>query len=584
MAILLSVNVGLPKDILWQGRMVHTAVWKTPVTGRVMVRRLNIDGDGQGDLAGHGGEHRAVMVYQLESYRYWESYLHRAPLDYGAFGENFTVDGLPDHEVCIGDRYRIGGALLEVTQPRVTCYRVGIRMGDPQMAALLVSHKRPGFYCRVIEEGSVGAGDTFVMERAGDGMTVADVDALLYLPGHPREQLERAVRMPALSEGWRHSFAALLAAGPAERGNAGLTGAAAEPPAWQGFRDVRISATHDESKSVRSFTVEATADEALPPVRGGQFVVVKLTPPPPRLPLMRSYSISDGSTPGRYRFSVKRDAGEGSRYLHDEVRAGDLLSISAARGTFCLGEGQGPVVFWGAGIGITPLLAMLHELAARRDVAPRMVYWVYGARNGDENVFAEEVAGLLARLGRFKRLIGFSQPEATDLIGIQFDVEGRIDVARLAALQIPEDAHFHLCGPPTFLSAARSGLRAAGYADANISSELFGTLDALRPGVTSTAATLPHPPKDEANEGAVVSFVRSGLTVHWNGHYPSLLELAEACDVPVRWSCRTGVCHNCETAVIGGQVAYSTEPLEAPAEGRVLICCSSPMGDLQLDL
>ncbi len=584
MAILLSINVGLPKDIPWQGKVVHTAVWKTPVTGRVMVRRLNIDGDGQGDLAGHGGEHRAVMVYQLESYRYWETYLRRAPLDYGAFGENFTVDGLADHEVCIGDRYRIGEALLEVTQPRVTCYRVGIRMENPQMASLLVSHKRPGFYCRVIEEGLVGAGDQFVKERSGDGMTVADVDALLYLPGHPREELERAVQMPALSEGWRHSFAALLAAGETGQGNAGLTGAASAAPAWNGFRAVRIVATHDESASVRSFTVEAAEGEALPPAPGGQFVVVKLTPPPPRLPLMRSYSISDGSTPGRYRFSVKRDAGEGSRYLHDEVRAGDVLSISAARGTFCLSEEPHPVVFWGAGIGITPLLAMLHELAARRDASPRTVYWVYGARSGDENVFAEEVDGLLAGLGQFKRLIGFSQPNATDHIGAQFDVEGRIDVARLAVLQIPGDAHFYLCGPPAFLSAARSGLRAAGYADANISSELFGALDAIRPGVTSISDTFPHPPKDERNEGVAVSFVRSGLMVHWNGNYLSLLELAEACDVPVRWSCRTGVCHNCETALIGGRVTYSPEPLEAPAEGRVLICCSSPMGDLQLDL
>lgn len=149
---------------------------------------------------------------------------------------------------------------------------------------------------------------------------------------------------------------------------------------------------------------------------------------------------------------------------------------------------------------------------------------------------------------------------------------------------IPEDAHFYLCGPPEFLAATRCGLRAAGYADASISSELFGALDALRPGVASLAASFPHPPKDERGEGAVVSFVRSGLTVHWNGNYPSLLELAEACDVPVRWSCRTGVCHNCETSMIGGRVTYSPEPLEAPADGRILICCSSPMGDLQLDL
>src|SRR5450432_3554975 len=137
---LVSVNVGFPQDIEWQGKVVRTAVWKLPVTGRVMARRLNIDGDGQGDLAGHGGEHRAVMVYQLDSYRYWETYLQRHDLENGQFGENLTVDGLPDNEVCIGDRYRIGAALFEVTQPRVTCYRVGVRLNDPRMAALLVEH------------------------------------------------------------------------------------------------------------------------------------------------------------------------------------------------------------------------------------------------------------------------------------------------------------------------------------------------------------------------------------------------------------------------------------------------------------
>ncbi len=211
MARLLSVNVGLPRDIPWQGKTVHTAVWKEPVQGRRMVRGLNIDGDGQGDLAGHGGEHRAVFVYQIDSYRYWQGHLRRTDFTYGQFGENFTVDGLSDGEVCIGDRYRVGSALFEVTQPRVTCYRVGIRMNEPQMAALLVAHGKPGFYFRVLEEGEVEAGDEIVLVAAGpERMTVAEVDALLYMPGHPASELERALRIPALSAGWRASFQKLL--------------------------------------------------------------------------------------------------------------------------------------------------------------------------------------------------------------------------------------------------------------------------------------------------------------------------------------------------------------------------------------
>lgn len=143
MARLLSVNVGLPRDIEWKGRTVHTGVWKNPVPGRCRVGRLNLDGDGQGDLEGHGGEQRAVFVYQIDSYLYWQEQLKRSdlgdPKSFGQFGENFTIDGLPDDAVCIGDRYRIGSALFEVTQPRVTCYRVGIRMNQPRMAALLTS-------------------------------------------------------------------------------------------------------------------------------------------------------------------------------------------------------------------------------------------------------------------------------------------------------------------------------------------------------------------------------------------------------------------------------------------------------------
>ena len=152
MARLVSVNVGLPRDIEWNGRVVHTGIWKDPVAGRCRVRRLNLDGDGQGDLAGHGGEQRAVFVYQLESYRYWQEQLKRTDFEHGQFGENFTIEGLADDTVCIGDRYQIGSALFEVTQPRTTCYRVGIRMNEARMAALLTSSGRPGFYFRVLRK------------------------------------------------------------------------------------------------------------------------------------------------------------------------------------------------------------------------------------------------------------------------------------------------------------------------------------------------------------------------------------------------------------------------------------------------
>src|SRR5947207_6196633 len=234
---LLSVNVGMPKEVPWQGRIVFTGVFKDPVPGPRHVGKLNTEGDGQGDLAGHGGEMRAVFVYQIDSYRYWERELGRNDFVYGQFGENFTVEGLGDDEVFIGDRYRIGTASFEVTQPRVTCYRVGIRMNDSRIPALLVSHHRPGFYFRVLEEGDVEAGDDIIKLASGpEQMPVTEADALLYLPGHGRQQLLRALRIPALSPGWQASFRALLD-GDSGTGNARLA-VTSPPPAWPGFRQL----------------------------------------------------------------------------------------------------------------------------------------------------------------------------------------------------------------------------------------------------------------------------------------------------------------------------------------------------------
>src|SRR6188768_1753484 len=307
MARLLSVNVGLPRDIAWKGRIVHTAIWKDPVQGRRRVGRLNVDGDGQGDLAGHGGEQRAVFVYQIESYRYWQAQLKRSDFVHGQFGENFTIEGLADDDVCIGDRYRIGSALFEITQPRVTCYRVGIRMNEPRMPALLTSSGRPGFYFRVLEEGDVGAGDEIVkVGEAAERMTIAEINALLYSASHPRDRLERALRIDALSAGWRGSFEALLesAASGAATGNAGLAPSEAAHPVAPGFRPLAVAAIDQESIDVLSLTLQSPTGDTLPGARPGQYVVLRLQRAGGTT-LFRSYSLSGTPSTERYRISVK---------------------------------------------------------------------------------------------------------------------------------------------------------------------------------------------------------------------------------------------------------------------------------------
>jgi ferredoxin-NADP reductase/MOSC domain-containing protein YiiM len=583
---LLAVNVGLPREHGWRGRIVRAGVWKEPVAGRRMVRRLNIEGDGQADVRGHGGEQRAVLVYQLESYRYWERELGRSEFPFGQFGENFTVDGLSDGEVCIGDRYHIGEASFEVTQPRVTCYRIGLRMDEPRMAALLVSHGRPGFYMRVLEEGLVGAGDEIVKIADGpERMTVAEINALLYLPGHRCEDLQRALRIPALSPGWRESFRALLdqrSDGGSSAGNAGLSTENGGPPAWVGFRTLRVSSIDQESLTVFSLILTSLGGQPLATPLPGQFVVVRLHPDPGAVPLLRSYSLSGAPGTDHYRISIKQEQhGVASNYLRNRIQVGACLEVSAPRGAFTLGKNERPAVLLSAGVGVTPVLAMLHALAAER--SRREVWWLYGARNRAEHPFARECDALLRQLPRSCRHIIYSQASASESPGGDFDARGHLGLEVLTRLAVPQDAEFYLCGPSAFLQDLTRGLLSWGVPATRIHSEIFGSGTSSTPGINERRPP-PHAPAGPPGNGPRVSFARSGLSVEWDSRFESLLDLAEACDVPVRWSCRAGVCHSCEVGLIGGSITYEPDPLDAPADGSLLICCSRPSGSVVIDL
>ncbi|HET9156711.1 MAG TPA: MOSC domain-containing protein, partial [Myxococcaceae bacterium] len=434
MARLVSVNVGLPRDIEWRGRTVHTGIWKDPVAGRRRVGRLNVEGDGQGDLGGHGGEQRAVFVYQIESYRYWEQQLGRHDFVHGQFGENFTIEGLPDAEVCIGDRFRIGTCLLEVTQPRTTCYRVGIRLDEPRMAALLTGSGRPGFYFRVLEEGEVGAGDAIEqVARGSESMTIAEVNALLYSSHHPREQLERVLRIPALSPGWRWSFQTLLESQrthPGASGNAGLIPVSAAQTATPGFRSLRVARIDRECVDVISLSLEPTDGRQLTVALPGQFLVLRLRPDPQGAPIFRSYSLSGPASDERYRVSVKLEPnGAGGSFLGNHVRVGDLLDVSEPRGSFVLQPGSGPVVLLSGGIGATPVLAMLHALAA--SASPRDIWWLHVARNRSLHSFAGEARELLKGLGHARAHVWYSRPDPGDREGVDYDAKGRLGMEAL---------------------------------------------------------------------------------------------------------------------------------------------------------
>ena len=569
---LVSVNVGLPKNVSWAGKTVYTGVWKHPVDGPAMVRRLNIDGDGQGDLSGHGGEQRAVLVYQTGSYRHWQRHFGRDDFSYGMFGENLTVDGLPDDEVCVGDRYRIGEAEFEVTQPRVTCYRVGLRLGEPELPALLVSHHRPGFYMRVITEGRVRAGDAIVKTRTGPGaLSVADTDALLYLPGRDPAKLRLALKIPALSPGWQGSFRDLLTA---------AGGASAAGPAWPAFRELRVTKVVPESAHVSSIYLAAADGTALPAALAGQYLTLRITGAGQPAPV-RSYSLSSAPGAGTYRISVKQEPhGTASTYLNRSLRPGAVLDVAAPRGEFVLDDGTGPILLISAGIGVTPVLSMLHQLAAGH--SERDIWWLCAARGPSEHPFASEAHALLASLPHAREHVFYSA--ATPPERRVHAARGRLTKETLDRLAIPASASAYVCGPASFMADMQGALTAIGVGPAAIHTELFGALPSINPGLTGQQRRPPHQPPGPPGTGPLVTFARSGITTPFGNDQHSVLDLADSCDVPTRWSCRTGVCHTCVTPLLSGGITYAPAPLELPADGQVLICCARPATDIVLDM
>jgi ferredoxin-NADP reductase len=315
----------------------------------------------------------------------------------------------------------------------------------------------------------------------------------------------------------------------------------------------------------------------------GQFAVLRLKLAPNTPALMRSYSLSGEPSARRYRISVKREShGVAGAYIGEEVQAGDVLDVSAARGSFTLLPGETPVVFVSAGVGATPVMAMLHALAV--EASPREIWWLYGARRRREHPFAEETRTLLKALAHGHGHIRYSSPDPEDRPGLDFDARGRLDMGVLRELKVPRNADFYICGPQAFMSDLTAGLAAWGIGPSRIHTELFGSGPSKTPGVAASPHRPPHLPAGPSGAGPLVSFARSGLNVHWGPAFQSLLELAEACGVPVRWSCRTGVCHTCETGLVAGTVNYRPDPIDAPGDGNVLICCSQPRGDVVIDL
>ncbi len=330
-----------------------------------------------------------------------------------------------------------------------------------------------------------------------------------------------------------------------------------------------------------SICLAAADGTALPAAQAGQYLTLRITGAGQPAPV-RSYSLSSAPDVGTYRISVKEEPhGAASSYLNRDLRPGAILDAAAPRGDFVLSDGTGPILLISAGIGVTPVLSMLHQLAAA--TSDRDIWWLHGARGPSEHPFAAEVHGLLAALPHAREHVFYSAATSAECHRVHA-TRGRISAAALAGLAIPSSASAYVCGPAWFMAGIRDALTALGVGPAAIHTELFGALPSINPGLTGQNRPPPHQPPGPPGTGPVVTFARSGITTRFGTGRGSVLDLADACDVPTRWSCRTGVCHTCTTPLMSGDVSYAPAPLEPPGGGQVLVCCARPATDVVLDM
>ena len=570
---LVSVNVSLPREITHKGKTVRTGIFKEAVDRRVRVATLNIDGDGQADLIGHGGPFRAVLVYSLENYAYWEHELGQSGFEFGHFGENFTVEGMLEEDVHVGDVFRIGTALFQATQPRVPCYKLAIKVGIENFYSRILESGRPGFYFRVLEEGEVGAGDAIERVRLDPvELTVRQVSNLLYFDKDDLEGARTALRIEALSPGWRQSFEKRLA--NAQRAT----------KSKEKYRTFVVTRKVPESESITSFYLAAEDGEPLDLFLPGQFLPLRLNIPGQYEPVYRTYSLSDRPGAEHYRLTIKRESappdlpnaypGVSSNYFHDHVDVGATLSAKAPRGRFYLDpQRETPVALVSAGVGQTPMISMLNAIVAAG--AKRPTWFVHGSRCGGEHALGDTVRRLAEEHDHVQAHIRYSQPSTEDVVGRDHDDIGWVDADVLKRLLPDNECDFYLCGPTGFMRSLFEGLLSWGVPEPRIHYEFFGPASALKE--RANVAT----PKRAAGAAECctdleVTFSTSGVRANWNPSFESILDLAEANGLSPDYSCRSGVCQTCVARIEEGEVEYVIEPLDPPDDGSVLICCSKP--------
>ena len=519
---------------------------------------------------------RAALVYSFQNYTHWETELRRTDFRFGQFVENFTVEGMLDDEIRVGDRFRIGTALFEVSQPRVPCYKLAIKMETGGFYNRLLQSGRPGFYFRVLQEGEVGAGDAIhLLSEYSVGMTVRQMSNLLYFEKDDLDGARRALRIEAMSPGWRQSFETRLV-------KASVAAAAREP-----LRSLVVTRKVRESENATSFYLVPEDGKTLAPFLPGQFLPLKLDIPGQYQPVVRTYSLSDSPSASHYRLTIKRETappdrpdaypGVASNFFHDHVDVGSTVLAQSPRGRFLLDPSrERSGVLLSAGIGVTPLISMLTTLV---ESGSRCLTWfIHGALNGREHAMGELIRQLAEAHDHVHTHIRYSRPSPEDTVGRNYDDEGHVDLELLRHLLPDNQFDFYLCGPTPFMKSLFDGLVDWGIPGDRIHYEFFGPASALT-GRSHVSTPKRAAAAVECCGETEAIFSTAGVTANWNASFESLLDLAEASGLSPDYSCRSGICQTCACPLEEGEVDYVLEPMELPDPGSALICCSKPKTD-----
>lgn len=568
-----AVSRAVPGYVDIRGKRVLTSIVREASRTPLLLE----PGGAEGNRTAVHTEH--LLGFSREHYAYWARRFGLAsdawPLAF--WGENVVFRGLFEENLPVGTILRVGPtAVLQVTSPRNPCFKLSWRIGQPDAVLPdILASGRCGFYMRVIVPGPLFEGDAVaVLPPARPAVTVADVAQVM---GGAVEATPDRMREILATEGLGVQCAGMLR----QRLTDLLDRDGASRHRWRGWRPFTVARKWRAARGVQSFELRAVDGEPLAGFRAGQHVRVRLGPPGARA-WTRAWSLSDyADRPEHYRVSIKRsDRAAASAHMHDDVAVGSVVELGAPAGSFHLDRASNhPTILIGAGIGLTPLLAMLKAYAALGSDAPP-VHLIYVTRNSDTYAHRDEVEALARDRPNVLRHVRFTQPLATDRIGHEYDARGRLTRKALRQLvsvyrypifgrevELPGAAgEFYLCGPRAFEDDVRAALESLGAAPAAIRSESFG--------LDSSAGL----------EAARVRFARSGIEVRWEPG-ASLLETAEDAGIGAEHECRAGTCHRCAVAVLEGAVAYDRRPAVAPEPGLALVCCSRPAtAALVLDL